>query len=123
LHLWGCAAYIHNNSHEYGKFSPRGKKCIFIKYSEHFKGFVFIGEKANGRVIEIESRDVIFLEKDFPMTSEVNKDFRLYEMKNLDYGATSYSGKDLEETLNPPGNSGSDILFIPALMEKDHEQS
>ena len=44
-------------------------------------------------------------------------------MKNLDYDATSYSGKDLEETLNPPGNSGSDILFIPALMEKDHEQS
>ena len=74
-------------------------------------------------MIEIESRDVIFLEKDFPMTNEVNKDFRLYEMKNLDYGATSYSGKDLEETLNPPGNSGSDILFIPALMEKDHEQS
>jgi len=57
------------------------------------------------------------------MAGEVNKDFRLYEMKNLDYGATSYSGKDLEETFNPIGNSGSDILFIPIPMEKDHEQS
>jgi hypothetical protein len=44
-------------------------------------------------------------------------------MKNLDYGATSYSGKDLEETLNPPGNSGSAILSILTLMEQDHEQS
>jgi hypothetical protein len=117
LHLWGCAAYIHNNSHEYGKLGPRGKKCIFIKYSEHSKWFVFIGEIANGRVIEIESRDVKLIEKDFPMIGEVNKDFWLYEMKNLDYDATSYSGKDLEETLNPPGNSGSDILSIPTLTE------
>jgi hypothetical protein len=34
------------------------------------KGFVFIGEKADGRVTEIESRSVVFLEKVFPMTSE-----------------------------------------------------
>jgi hypothetical protein len=30
--------------------------------------------------MDIESRDVVFLEKDFPMTSEVNKIFELYEM-------------------------------------------
>jgi len=80
LHPWGCAAYIHNNSHEYGKPGPKGKKCIFIRYYEHFKGFVFIGKKDDGRVMDIESRDVVFLEKDFPMTSEVNKIFELYEM-------------------------------------------
>jgi hypothetical protein len=39
------------------------------------KGFVFTGEKADGRVTEIESRNVVFLEKVFPMTSEVEKDF------------------------------------------------
>ena len=44
LHPWGCAAYIHNNTHQYGKLGPRGKKCIFIRYSETSKGFVFIGE-------------------------------------------------------------------------------
>ena len=26
LPLWGCAAYVHNNSHQYGKLGPRGKK-------------------------------------------------------------------------------------------------
>jgi hypothetical protein len=46
----GCATYIHNPSHEYEKLGPKGKKCIFIQYSEHSKGFIFIGEKADGRV-------------------------------------------------------------------------
>jgi hypothetical protein len=55
--------------------------CIFIWYSEHSKRFIFIGEKADRRVMEIKSRDVVFLEKVFPTTSEVNKDFQLYEMK------------------------------------------
>jgi len=64
-------------------------------------------------VTDIESRDVVFLEKDFPMTGEVNKVFELYEMANLDYGATSHSVEDLEATLNPPGNSGHDFcLFL-----------
>ena len=35
--LWGCVTYIHNVSHEYGKLGPKGKKCIFIRYSESSK--------------------------------------------------------------------------------------
>ena len=68
---WRCATYIHNTSNEYGKLGPRGKKCIFISYFKYSKGFVFIGEKANGRVTKFESRDVVFLEKVFPTTGEV----------------------------------------------------
>ena len=34
---WGCATYVHNVSHEYGKLDPKGKKCIFIRYSESSK--------------------------------------------------------------------------------------
>ena len=65
LHPWGCAAYVHNNSHRYGKLGHMRKKCIFIRYSELSKGFVFVSEEANGRVTEFESHDVIFLEEDF----------------------------------------------------------
>ena len=75
FHPWGCATYIYNTSHEYEKLDHRGKKSIFIWYSEHFKGFVFIGEKANEKVTEIESCDVAFSEKLFPKTNEVKKDF------------------------------------------------
>ena len=38
----------------------------------------------NGEVTEIESRDAIFLEEDFPKRSEINGDFRLYEMEDLE---------------------------------------
>ena len=47
---WGCAAYVHNVSHEYGKLGPKGKKCIFIRYSESSKGYIFLGEDINGSV-------------------------------------------------------------------------
>ena len=82
IHPKGCATYIHNTSHEYGKLGPKGKKYIFIRYSKFSKGYVFLGE--DGRDIKIESRDVTFLEKDFPKRCEINGDSRLYEMENPD---------------------------------------
>lgn len=44
-------------------------------------------------------------------------------MKNLDYGETSCLIEDLDETLNPLGNSESDILSIVTFIEQDHDQS
>ena len=73
LHPWGCSAYVHNNSHQYGKLGPREKKCIFIRYSKLSKVFVFVGEEANGRVTEFKSRDVVVLEDDYPMRGEIDK--------------------------------------------------
>ena len=83
----GCATYIHNNSHQYGKLGPRGKKCIFIRYSKLSKGFVFVGGEANRKVIEFESRDVVFLKEDYLMRGEIDKDFQFYEMEDPDNGA------------------------------------
>ena len=45
--------------------------------------------------------DIVFLEKVFPKTGEIEKYFQLYKMKNLDYGAISHSVEDLNETCNP----------------------
>ena len=118
-----CATYIHNTSYKYEKLDPRGQKCIFIRYSEYSKGYVFIGEKAEGRVTKIESRDVVFLEEVFSKTGRVKQDFQLYEMENLDNGKASHLVEDLNEIFNPPSNSESYILSIPTLMEQDHEQS
>ncbi|KAF9686375.1 hypothetical protein SADUNF_Sadunf03G0152100 [Salix dunnii] len=85
--------------------------------------FTEILEDWEVQVTEIESRDVVFLEEVFPKTGEVKQDFQLYEMENLDYGTTSHLVEDLNDTSNPPSNSGSDIFSIPTLMEQDHEQS
>ena len=118
-----CVAYVHNNSHQYGKLGPRGKKCIFIRYSKLSKGFVFVGGEANRKVTEFESRDVVFLEEDYPTRGKIDEDFQFYEMEDLDYGSPSHSVEELEETLNPPENSGSDYMHNSTVMEQDHEQS
>ena len=44
LRPWGSTSYVHNTSHRYGKLGPRGKKCIFIRYYKHSKGYMLIGE-------------------------------------------------------------------------------
>ena len=54
LKPWGCAAYVHNSSHKHEKLGPRGKKSIFIRYSEQSKGYVFIGEQEGGNITEFE---------------------------------------------------------------------
>ena len=46
--------YVHNPSHKYGKLGHGGRKCIFIRYNEHSKGYVFIGENEDGMIIELE---------------------------------------------------------------------
>lgn len=38
LRPWGSMAYVLDPSHKYGKLGPRGKKCIFIRYSDVSKG-------------------------------------------------------------------------------------
>ena len=79
---WGCVAYVHNIFHEYGKLGPRGKKCVFIRYSKYSKGYVFLGEDINGSITEIESQDVVFLEEDFPGRGEIDRDLHFYEMED-----------------------------------------
>ena len=81
LHPWGCATYVHDTSHQFGKLGPRGKKCIFIRYSHHSKGFVFIGEGSDGRTTEIESRDVTFIEDYFPTKGTVDRSSHLLELE------------------------------------------
>lgn len=84
----GFATYVHDPSHKYRKLGPRGKKYNFIRFLEHSKGYVFIEKMANGSWTEIESRDVIFLEIDFPCKGEINKDFQSFEMEDPDIGGS-----------------------------------
>ena len=80
LRPWKSVAYVHNFSHKYGKLGHRGRKCIFIRYSEYSKGYVFISEHEDGTVTELESQDVTFLEGDFPCMGEIDRDLHLYEI-------------------------------------------
>ena len=106
---WGSAAYVHNASHEHGKLGPRGKKCIFVRYFEHSKGYVFIGEQLDGTISKIESRDAEFLEMDFPSRGDVSKDKDFYEMEE-ENGAPNQIDETKETTPLAPIESGSDII-------------
>lgn len=55
LWQWGSTGFVHNSFHKYGKFGLRENKCIFVRYPNHFKGYVLIGEQPDGIVSEIDS--------------------------------------------------------------------
>jgi transposase InsO family protein len=123
LRPWGSAGFVHDTFHKYGKLGPRGKKCIFIKYSEHSKGYVLIGEQPDGSVTEMESRDVDFIENEFPSRGEVDKDLTLYEMMDPNEGAPSSLVENQEEILETPRDSGSDLQPSgSAPLEEDSQQ-
>ena len=108
LRPWGLIGYVHNTSHRHGKLGLRGKKCIFIRYSEHSKGYVLIGEQLDGSVTELESHDADFIESEFPNIGEVEKNLTLYEMMDQEVGAPNRLVEDKEEIPKTPRDSGSD---------------
>ena len=65
---------MHNPAHNHGKLGLRATKMVFIQYAEHSKGYVMYGEHPNGGMKEVDSRNVDFLEDEFPSIGEVKKD-------------------------------------------------
>ena len=89
---------------------PRGKKRIYICYSEHSKGYVLIGTQFDGSVTEIESRNVNFLEEDFLSKCEVRKDVELYEMQDPHEDTPSILVENEEVIPQALRDSESDLL-------------
>jgi hypothetical protein len=79
LRPWECVGYVHNATHKHGKLGPRANKCVFIRYSDESNGYVMLGEHPDGGVTEIVSRDVEFMENDFPSRGDVGQSLELYE--------------------------------------------
>jgi len=63
---------------EFGKLRPERKKCIFIRYSEHSKGYVFIEELERMEIILKLYHEM----PDFPKKDEIGEGEPLYEMLN-----------------------------------------
>ena len=69
---------------------------------------MLIGEQPDGSVTELESRDVDFIESEFPNIGEVEKNLTFYEMMDQEVGAPSRLVEDKEEIPETPRDSGSD---------------
>jgi len=44
---------------------------VLIRYPEHSKGYAMFGEHPNGEMVKIDSRNVDFLEDEFPSIGEL----------------------------------------------------
>uniref|UniRef100_A0A2N9EKE5 Integrase catalytic domain-containing protein n=1 Tax=Fagus sylvatica TaxID=28930 RepID=A0A2N9EKE5_FAGSY len=110
LRPWGSAGFVHSTAHKYGKLGPRARKHIFIRYSDSSKGYVMYGEHPNGGMTEIESRDIDFIETDFPSIGDANRDLDLYELEE-DEGTLPSSSEDGGLVPRPviAEDSGSDL--------------
>uniref|UniRef100_A0A2N9F6S1 Integrase catalytic domain-containing protein n=1 Tax=Fagus sylvatica TaxID=28930 RepID=A0A2N9F6S1_FAGSY len=110
LRPWGSAGFVHSTAHKYGKLGPRARKHIFIRYSDSSKGYVMYGEHPNGGMTEIESRDIDFIETDFPSIGDANRDLDLYELEE-DEGTlpSSSEGGGLVPCPVIAKDSGSDL--------------
>ncbi|KAK4428468.1 hypothetical protein Salat_1146400 [Sesamum alatum] len=80
--------FVRRTSHKYGKLGPRASKLIFIRYFEHSKGHVMYDEHPDRGMTGIESRDIEFLEEDFPSISEVKGDLEQYKLRDPQGGAS-----------------------------------
>lgn len=72
--------FVHDTYHKYRKLGPKRRKCIFIRHSKQSKGYELIGEQSNISLTEIGSRDVDFIEYEFPCRGEVNRSLELHEI-------------------------------------------
>ena len=90
LKVFGCDAYMHIPKEDRKKWDPKSKKCIFIGYSLHSKGYRLYDPK---RKQIHESRDVIFVENEFGdrlQKKETN-------VQNKETPAISEQGVSIEE--------------------------
>jgi len=109
------AMYI-TPTHKHGKLGARATKLVFIRYPEHSKGYVMYGEHRNGGLTEVDSRNVEFLEDEFPSIGEIKQDMTLYELPPNDRLSLS-EGEDLNtlcvtEDSTPPLFGRDDELLV-----------
>jgi hypothetical protein len=89
---------------------PKANKCVFIRYSDESKLYVMLGKHPDGGVTEIVSRDVKFMENDFPSRGDVGQSLELYKMVES-WDNTSATN---------PGNSGREIT--PSGSDHNHKK-
>ena len=106
--------------HPINKLGSRDKNTIFIRYSKHSKGHVFIGKNQSGSIIEFETQDVTFLENEFPKKGDVDQDLNLFEMEDKDDLLVQSQVGDIHEnvprSLDPNGNDNDES----GLVSLDH---
>lgn len=80
LKVFGCAAYAHVKGHV-GKLEPRAKKYVFVGYCDNMKAYRLIDLDDPTKVVK--SRDVSFIENEYPGLNTRSKDSPLTFLPGL----------------------------------------
>ena len=124
LHPWGCASYAHSVTHKHGKLGPRANKCVFIRYSDESKRYVMLGEHPDGGVTKIVSRDMEFMENDFPSRGDEGQSLELYEMVESWDDTLATNPRDSGREVTPSGSDPQeDDSQSPQLRRSQRECS
>ncbi|KAA8515038.1 hypothetical protein F0562_018176 [Nyssa sinensis] len=67
IQIFGCLCYVHNLNRDKDKFSSRSRRCVFVGYPFGKKGWRLY-DLENGEYFV--SRDVVFIETNFPYANE-----------------------------------------------------
>ena len=89
LESWGLCSFCPYQ--KFGKLEPRGRKCIFLWYSKHSKGYVFIEQENKGNLDKFKSRDATFVENVFPKKGNIKSKSSLTELNECKSSCTSVS--------------------------------
>lgn len=131
---WGSMGFIHLPTQKTGKLDTRAKNGTFKRYSKHSKSYVFVYKQENGGFVEIESRDVDFINDEFPSSNEprikefesgsqetplitLGKGERSQTFNELriakDSGSTPFSGSISSMNASPSGSTLLDEMVDP----------
>ncbi|RVW46394.1 Retrovirus-related Pol polyprotein from transposon TNT 1-94 [Vitis vinifera] len=85
VRIFGCLCYSHNLNRDNDKFASQSRKCIFVGYPFDKKGWRLYDLETDEYFV---SRDVVFVETDFPFTDKdvTTDDLNVYRTHNWSVG-------------------------------------
>jgi transposase InsO family protein len=117
LRPWGCLAYVHlQKDQRASHFSPRAQRCVFLRYADEAKGWVFWNTEKRSEVI---SDSAVFIEDNFPGTllGKIPKVAQLPSADSFDFPEFPFDDQLLPIqplTPAPPASSASpSVIPIP----------
>lgn len=104
----GLLGHVSISAPNCSKLNSQTVECLFIRYPEYLKGYVMTNEGYVG-AMEVESRDVTFIEDKVSNQKKARMYVDLYELPD----ESSSNGSQIEAVKNPQEiheNSGSEPL-------------
>ena len=115
LRCFGCLCFISTLPHNRHKFTSRARRCVFLGYPHHIKGYKILDLESNSIHI---SRNIVFYENVYPFAQTDSS--LSSNLDNFDFPHTSSVSESFHSSPSAyePSNFTSNIIpsnFVPIL--------